>query len=88
MTTIALILNVMGILGFILFLWGAIPVMQSKGKGLRKDWKNWAVGQVLILPTATMNMVEENTTAQIFLFIAVLGVGIFAIYNLAKQDRK
>ena len=88
MTTTALILNVMGILGFILFIWGAIPVMQSKGKGLKKDWKNWAIGQVLILPTATMNMVEENSTSNIVLFIAVLGVGIFAIYSLAKQDRK
>ena len=88
MSTTASIFYVMGIIGFITFMFGVVTVLKSKGKGERKDWAEWAIGQILILPTATMSVIEEGTTKNWILFFAVLMVGIVAVCNLGKKDKK
>jgi len=79
MSTSALIFNVMGLIGFITFIWDGISVFRDNGIGKKKDWRKWAVGQVLVLPSATMDVVNASTTKNWIVFIGVLATGLVAI---------
>ena len=84
---IEVILNVVAFVGFLVFLIGAI--LNWRGKGSEKaNWILITIGQTLMLPYATVNLITERNLLYGIAFIVILAVILIGVYYLAKDNKK
>jgi len=81
------VLNVIAFVGFLVFLIGAI--LNWRGKGSEKaNWILITIGQTLVLPYATVNLITERNLLYGVAFIVILAVILIGVYCLAKDNKK
>lgn len=91
---IEVILNVIAFVGFLVFLIGAIlnlicAILNWRGKGSEKaNWILITIGQTLMLPYATVNLITERNLLYGVAFIVILAVILIGVYYLAKDNKK
>jgi hypothetical protein len=81
------ILNVVAFVGFLVFLIGAILNWRSKGSE-KANWILITIGQTLVLPYATVNLITERNLLYGVAFIVILAVILIGVYYLAKDNKK
>ncbi len=81
------VLNVIAFVGFLVFFIGAI--LNWRGKGSEKaNWILITIGQTLVLPYATVNLITERNLLYGVAFIIILAVILIGVYCLTKDNKK
>jgi hypothetical protein len=88
MTTTQAVLWIMGFIGAILACVALYQIITCKGKIKRNTWALFATGEMLVTPSATINLLTESGMLWKIIFAAVLLSGLIAVFNLTSNTKE